>query len=119
MESLYPRSSNVIELTAFDFIQKTVTADSFKTGGLINFYVPWCPPCKEMRDLWMELAVQFKGKFAIGAVNCELPFNYILRSRFSIRSYPTVKYVTKKGLVKNYTGELTRDALIIFICEKL
>jgi len=117
MESLYDKKSGVRELNLFDFKGKKV---NFKgKEGLINFYAPWCGHCRKMKDLWSELAIHFKDRFIIAAVNCEDPYNYNLRWRFNITCYPTLKFVNKRGQLEDYDGEIEKDELLEFISGRL
>lgn len=117
-QNLYSKYSGVIELTNKDFKNTTVINKNFKDMyGLITFYAPWCIHCRQMVELWSDLALQFRNLFAIGAVNCEHNTKTCINAR--IRYYPTIKFVTKKGNMHNYTGKIDRDSLIYFIYSKI
>ena len=123
-DNLYTKFSGVIELTSKDFnITKnkvTVINKEFEDkNGFINFYAPWCPHCKKMVEMWSDLAIQFKHKFIIAAVNCEKKENYEIRNKLRIREYPTIKFVSKNGLLYNHKNGGTKDDFIYFICNKL
>ena len=117
MEPLYKKNSGVINLTLFDFKGKKVNFHGKE--GLINFYAPWCVHCRKMQDMWSELAIHFKDRFVISAVNCEDPFNYNLRWIFDIVYYPTLKFVDKKGNITDYEGDIEKDNLLEFISSRL
>jgi len=124
MKNLYSKFSGVVELTTKDFQisdkKMTVHNPEFKDKyGLIAFYAPWCGHCKAMVEMWSDLAIQFKHKFAIGSVNCENKNNYLLCSHFRIKYYPTIKYVTKNGIIYDYEGGQDKDDMLYFICSKL
>ena len=123
-KNLYDKYSGVIELTSDDF---DITGNSVKvinknfkdSYGFINFYAPWCPHCIKMKETWTDLAIEFKNKFAIGAVNCENKKNYKIRDKLRIMQYPTIKTVSKNGIVSNYEGNYMKDDMIFYICNKL
>ena len=123
-QNLYDKFSGVIELRSKDFNitdnKVTIINKEFKNkNGLINFYAPWCPHCKTMVEQWSDLAIQFKHKFAIGAVNCENKNNYKIRNKLRIVQYPTIKSVSKNGIISKYDGEYMKDDMIFYICNKL
>ncbi len=123
-ENLYTKYSGVIELTSKDFIIENkrviVTQKNFKNKyGLIVFYEPWCPHCKEMVEMWSDLAIQFLHKFPIGAVNCEKKDNYPIRNKLKIQFYPTIKMVNKNGTLSDYIDSSNKDELIYHICTKI
>jgi thiol-disulfide isomerase/thioredoxin len=123
-KNLYDKYSGVIELTSDDF---DITGNNVKiinkhfknSNGFINFYAPWCPHCIKIQELWSDLAIEFKHKFAIGAVNCENKKNYKIRDKLRIMQYPTIKTVSKNGILSNYGGEYIKDDMIFYICNKL
>ena len=123
-DNIYDKYSEVIELTNKDFIMKNneliLKNKNFKNvDGLIAFYAPWCGHCQNMRDMWSDLAIQFKFKFSIGAVNCENKKNVSLTMRANIEQYPTIKYVDSNGRLYNIDKLNTKDDFIAFICSKL
>lgn len=123
-KNLFSKYSGVVELTSKDFeiINKKIIVinKEFKDKyGLINFYAPWCPHCRNMVEMWSDLAIQFKYKFAIGAVNCENKDNYDIRNKLKIEYYPTIKSVSKKGIISKYDGNLLKDEIMYYICTKL
>tara|TARA_B100000780_G_C21126993_1_gene457830 strand:+ start:13200 stop:13586 length:387 start_codon:yes stop_codon:yes gene_type:complete len=120
-KSIYNNTS-VIELNKSDFNRKKVKHIDFeKKNGLIVFYAPWCKHCKNMKDMWENLASTFKYQFAIAAVNVEdtNKNNGKLLKTFNISIYPTIKYVTKTGTVIKYEGIQNYDDIVYFIWNKI
>jgi thioredoxin domain-containing protein 5 len=123
-KNLYDNFSGVIELTSDDFeitenSVKVINKNFKEMYGFIKFYAPWCPHCTKLREMWSDLAIEFKNKFVIGAVNCENKKNYIIRNKLRILQYPTIKTVSNKGVVSNYEGDHIKDNMIFYICNKL
>jgi len=120
-ESIYSNTS-VIELYKYNFDNKKVNHKDFKKmNGLITFYAPWCKHCKNMKDMWENLACTFKNQFVIAAVNVEDidKDNGKLLKIFNISKYPTIKYVTKTGSVIKFDGIRNYDNLVYFIWNKI
>ncbi len=122
--NLYKKFTGVIELKSKDFkIEnkkvKVINPLFVDKYGLIVFYAPWCYHCQEMVEMWSDLAIQFKYKFILGAVNCEKKENYPIRNKLRIKLYPTIKYVGPDGILKDYKGICKKDDIMFFICSKI
>ncbi|WP_104749827.1 thioredoxin [Helicobacter cynogastricus] len=96
--------ADYIELTHENF-------DSITGSGVVvvDFWAPWCGPCKMLSPIIDELAGEYKGKAKICKVNTDEQDE--LAAKFGIRSIPTVLYM-KDGEVKNQTvGALSKQDL--------
>lgn len=72
-----------LELTSDNFDQETTSGVS-----LIDFWAPWCGPCKMIAPIIEELAREYDGKAKICKVNIEDAPD--IASRFSVMSIPTI-----------------------------
>ncbi|XP_077304256.1 dnaJ homolog subfamily C member 10 [Lithobates pipiens] len=84
---------------------------SGKDHWLIDFYAPWCGPCRSFAPEFEFVARLLKGKVKTGKVDCE-EFGHICQ-KAGIRAYPTVKFYPYDGSKRrNFEGELvnSRDA---------
>ncbi|WP_104636782.1 thioredoxin [Helicobacter felis] len=96
--------ANYIELTPENF-------DSVTSSGVVvvDFWAPWCGPCKMLSPIIDELAGEYAGRAKICKVNTDEQED--LAAKFGIRSIPTVFYM-KDGEVKNQTvGALSKQDL--------
>lgn len=124
MGDLYDKYSGVIELTSKDFKYEKdkiiVINKHFKNKyGFIKFYAPWCGHCRNMVELWSELAIQFGHIFAIGAVNCEKKENFKIRNKIGIRYYPTIIKVSKDGTISLYDEGIDKDKFMYYVCSHI
>jgi len=77
---------------------------------LIDFYAPWCGPCKQMLPLIEEISKEYKGKATIIRVNIDE--NKILTKQLGIDEIPFFK-LYKNGEEKgNFIGQLDRATFV-------
>ncbi|XP_075465010.1 dnaJ homolog subfamily C member 10 [Ascaphus truei] len=97
-----------VDLTPESFSEKVLNG---KDHWVLDFYAPWCGPCKTFAPDFELLARMVKGKIKAGKVDCQA-YGHLCQTA-AIRAYPTVKFYPYQGLKKkNAHGEHidTRDA---------
>ena len=75
---------------------------------VIDFWAPWCGPCKMVGPIIEELAVEYEGKVALG--KCDVDDNDDVASEFGIRNIPTVLFFKDGQLVDKQVGSATKSA---------
>jgi thiol peroxidase len=69
---------------------------------LVDFYAPWCPPCKKLAPVFAELAEDYAGRVLFVKVNTDEAGE--IASEYSIRSIPTVILFSEGRVVRRWAG---------------
>jgi len=95
-----------IELNSSNFDEVVVNSD---IPVIVDFWAPWCGPCKMMAPNFERAATNFPLKALFAKVNTENEQN--LGARFNIRSIPTIIVFKGGREVERVSGALDVNAL--------
>lgn len=88
-----------------------------KGSALVDFWAPWCGPCRMMGPIIDNLAVKFAGKVKIAKINVDESPN--LAARFNVSSIPTLIFFKNGSAVHTSLGVTPEAELEKQINEKL
>lgn len=97
---------NEITLTDGTFDE---TVKNSQVPLLVDFWAPWCGPCRAVAPVLSALAKDYSGKLQVGKVNVDE--NPIIASRFGITGIPTILLFKNGKAVGQWIGALPRPLL--------
>ncbi len=102
---------NIVHMAEVHFTDANFEADVLKHDGLVmvDFFAPWCGPCKMMAPTIEKLAGEFEGKVKIGAINVDE--NNEVSMKYQIQSIPTLIFFKKGEVVDKMVGFQSEDNL--------
>ncbi|HLP06656.1 MAG TPA: thioredoxin [Opitutaceae bacterium] len=107
-------SANISELTAANF-QETITKSPLPV--LVDFWAPWCGPCKAITPILEELSKDLAGKLAIAKVNVDEAGE--IAAQFGIRAIPTMILFKQGQAVDTFVGLVDKATLRAKVAVKL
>ena len=95
-------------MVPFDFDAEVVNK-SFSIPVLVDFWAPWCGPCRALTPILERVAERYGDRFALVKVNTEEEPE--LAERFRIRSIPHVKLFVDGEAVQEFSGALPESQI--------
>lgn len=105
-------NTHAIDATKADF-QQSVVEESTKRLVLVDFWAPWCGPCRSLTPIIEKLAKEYAGRFLLARVNSDE--NQSLASEFGVRSIPNVKAFSGGKMVDEFAGAVPEGTVRQFI----
>ena len=108
-------NSHIFDISEDSFQTKVIEA-SDKQIILVDFWAPWCEPCKQLSPLLEEVIKECNGLAGLAKINID--GNKRLASQLRIQSIPTVIAFKNKQIVNGFQGVIPKQKIIEFI-EKI
>lgn len=98
---------NILELDDYNFDKKILASDKV---SLVDFWAPWCGPCKMLTPILEGLILEIKDKAIIAKINVDE--NPIIAGRYKVMSIPTILIFKKGKIIDQMIGVQSKDILV-------
>ena len=105
-------NNNIIDVTEVDFENK-VLEESLKRLVVVDFWAPWCEPCKQLTPVLEKIISSFQDKIVLAKINIDE--NQQIASQLRIQSIPTVFAFKDKQVVNAFQGVVPETEIIKFL----
>ncbi len=105
-------SEHALDVGLADFAQ-SVLEESKHRPVVVDFWAPWCGPCKSLKPILEKLAAEYGGKFLLAKINSD--DNQELAARYGVRGIPSVKAFVDGEPVDEFSGALPEGEVRAFL----
>jgi putative thioredoxin len=96
---------------------KDVIEKSYEQPVVVDFWAPWCGPCRILGPTIEQLAEEQKDKWTLVKVNTEEEYDVAVQYR--IQSIPNVKMFHEGEVIAEFAGALPRPQILAWLEEHL
>ncbi len=107
--------TNLIEDVDTPAFMDKVIKESKKTAIIVDFWAPWCEPCKQITPILEQLINQYQGKAKLVKINIDE--NQQLAQQLNIQSIPTVMAFYEGQPINGFAGAKSPEEIKAFLEE--
>ena len=93
--------------------RQIVIEGSHKVPVVVDFWAPWCGPCKVLKPILESLAEAYQGRFILAKVNSD--DNQHLAGEYGVRGIPNVKAFLGGEVIDEFSGALPESQVRAFL----
>ncbi len=106
----------IIDVKEDDFNTKVIEESDNKLV-VVDFWAPWCGPCKQLTPILEKVTNDAKGKFILAKINIDE--NQQIAAQLRIQSIPTVYAFKDKQIVNAFQGVIPEKKIVEFVEKSL
>lgn len=105
-------SAHAVDVTTATFEQEVIEA-SKSTPVVVDFWAPWCGPCRVLKPILEKLASEYGGRFKLAKLNSDE--NQEIAAAYGVRSIPDVMAFRDGKAVSHFLGAIPESQVRAFI----